>query len=286
MCKFKRILVALDGSDASKHAFEEALNFAKNEDIELMAISVIPPYKGLVSSLSIFGHVRDNIKKTYIKALEEAKMFAEENQMELKTFLEEGRPCEKVIEVAIKNNCDLIVTGRRGATSFEKILIGSTAAKIINDSPIDVLIIPRKTLLKIQKILVATDGSIPGNNAVKRTAKIAKVYGATLDVASVIQLPPESIIGEEELLGILREEISKQLEPVINEIEGLDLKPQVFIEKGEPYAVIVNIIKNLGATLLAIGADEETGKKLIGSVAQKIIANSPVPILVIKKNGD
>lgn len=286
MCKFKRILVAFDGSDASKHAFEEALNFAKNEGIELMAVSVIPLYKGLVSSLSIFGHVRENIKKTYIKALEEAKMLAEENQMELKTFLEEGKPCEKVIEVAIKNNCDLIVTGRRGATSFEKILIGSTAAKIINDSPIDVLIIPRKTLLKIQKILAATDGSIPGNNAVKRAAKIAKAYGATLDIASVIQLPPETIIGEEELLNILKEEISNQLNPVVKEIEALGLKPQVFIEKGEPYAVIVNIIKNLGSTLLAIGADEETGKKLIGSAAQKIIANSPVPILVIKKNGD
>lgn len=286
MCKFKRILVAFDGSDASKHAFEEALNFAKNEGIELMAVSVIPLYKGLVSSLSIFGHVRENIKKTYIKALEEAKMLAEENQMELKTFLEEGKPCEKVIEVAIKNNCDLIVTGRRGATSFEKILIGSTAAKIINDSPIDVLIIPRKTLLKIQKILAATDGSIPGNNAVKRAGKIAKAYGATLDISSVIQLPPETIIGEEELLDILKEELSEQLAPVIKEIEGLGLKPRVFIEKGEPYAVIVNIIKNLGATLLAIGADEETGKKLIGSAAQKIIANSPVPILVIKKNGD
>jgi nucleotide-binding universal stress UspA family protein len=286
MCKFKRILVALDGSDASKHAFEEALTFAKNEGIELMAVSVIPPYKGLVSSLSIFGHVRENIKKTYIKALEEAKMLAEENQMELKTFLEEGKPCEKVIEVAIKNNCDLIVTGRRGATSFEKILIGSTAAKIINDSPIDVLIIPRKTLLKIQKILAATDGSIPGNNAVKRAGKIAKAYGATLDISSVIQLPPETIIGEEELLDTLKEELSEQLAPVIKEIEGLGLKPRVFIEKGEPYAVIVNIIKNLGATLLAIGADEETGKKLIGSAAQKIIANSPVPILVIKKNGD
>jgi nucleotide-binding universal stress UspA family protein len=286
MCKFKRILVALDGSDASKHAFEEALTFAKNEGIELMAVSVIPPYKGLVSSLSIFGHVRENIKKTYIKALEEAKMLAEENQMELKTFLEEGKPCEKVIEVAIKNNCDLIVTGRRGATSFEKILIGSTAAKIINDSPIDVLIIPRKTLLKIQKILAATDGSIPGNNAVKRAGKIAKAYGATLDISSVIQLPPETIIGEEELLDTLKEELSEQLAPVIKEIEGLGLKPRVFIEKGEPYAVIVNIIKNLGATLLAIGADEETGKKLIGSAAQKIIANSPVPILVIKKNED
>ncbi|QER42584.1 universal stress protein [Thermodesulfobacterium sp. TA1] len=285
MCKFKKILVALDGSDASKHAFEEALKFAKEYGAEIMAVSVIPPYKGLVSSLSIFGHIKENIKNTYVKALEEAKSWAEEVQVDLKTFLEEGKPCEKVIEIAVKNDCDLIVTGRRGTTSFEKILIGSTAAKIINDSPIDVLIIPRKTVMKIKKILAATDGSVPGNNAVKRAGKIAKAYGATLNIASVIQFPPEAIIGEEELFDILKQELEKQLNPIVTELKELGVDPQIFIEKGEPHAVMVNVIKNIDASLLVIGADEETGKKLIGSAAQKIIANSPVPILIIKKNG-
>lgn len=283
MCKYRRILVGLDGSDASRHALEEALKFAKETQAEVIAISVIPVLKGLASALSIFGNIKENLKKTHVKALEEAEDLAEDFGMKIKTILEEGKPCEKIIEAIGKFDCDLVITGRRGATSFDKILIGSTAARVLNESPVDMIIVPRKSSLRIKKILAATDGSAVGNNAVKKAGKVAKAYDAELDIISVVQLPPESVIGIEEIMDILKNELQKELEPIIEEIRNLGLQPQVFIEKGDPHAVIVNKINTLGSTILAMGADEETGKKIIGSAAQKIIANSPVPILIIKK---
>lgn len=283
MCKYRRILVGLDGSDASRHALEEALKFAKETQAEVIAISVIPVLKGLASALSIFGNIKENLKKTHVKALEEAEDLAEDFGMKIKTILEEGKPCEKIIEAIGKFDCDLVITGRRGATSFDKILIGSTAARVLNESPVDMIIVPRKSSLRIKKILAATDGSVVGNNAVKKAGKVAKAYDAELDIISVVQLPPESVIGIEEIMDILKNELQKELEPIIEEIRNLGLQPQVFIEKGDPHAVIVNKINTLGSTILAIGADEETGRKIIGSAAQKIIANSPVPILIIKK---
>lgn len=283
MCKYRRILVGLDGSDASRHALEEALKFAKETQAEVIAISVIPVLKGLASALSIFGNIKENLKKTHVKALEEAEDLAEDFGMKIKTILEEGKPCEKIIEAIGKFDCDLVITGRRGATSFDKILIGSTAARVLNESPVDMIIVPRKSSLRIKKILAATDGSAVGNNAVKKAGKVAKAYDAELDIISVVQLPPESVIGIEEIMDILKNELQKELEPIIEEIRNLGLQPQVFIEKGDPHAVIVNKINTLGSTILAIGADEETGRKIIGSAAQKIIANSPVPILIIKK---
>lgn len=283
MCKYRRILVGLDGSDASRHALEEALKFAKETQAEVIAISVIPVLKGLASALSIFGNIKENLKKTHVKVLEEAEDLAEDFGMKIKTILEEGKPCEKIIEAIGKFDCDLVITGRRGATSFDKILIGSTAARVLNESPVDMIIVPRKSSLRIKKILAATDGSVVGNNAVKKAGKVAKAYDAELDIISVVQLPPESVIGIEEIMDILKNELQKELEPIIEEIRNLGLQPQVFIEKGDPHAVIVNKINTLGSTILAIGADEETGRKIIGSAAQKIIANSPVPILIIKK---
>lgn len=283
MCKYRRILVGLDGSDASRHALEEALKFAKETQAEVIAISVIPVLKGLASALSIFGNIKENLKKTHVKALEEAEDLAEDFGMKIKTILEEGKPCEKIIEAIGKFDCDLVITGRRGATSFDKILIGSTAARVLNESPVDMIIVPRKSSLRIKKILAATDGSVVGNNAVKKAGKVAKAYDAELDIISVVQLPPESVIEIEEIMDILKNELQKELEPIIEEIRNLGLQPQVFIEKGDPHAVIVNKINTLGSTILAIGADEETGRKIIGSAAQKIIANSPVPILIIKK---
>jgi nucleotide-binding universal stress UspA family protein len=282
MCKYKKLLIALDGSESSSHALEEGVKFAKETQAELVAISVIPPHRELVSAFSIFGHIKELVRKPFIKALEEAKDLAEDEGVSIKTFLEDGVPCDKIIEIALKENCDLIITGRRGATNFDKILIGSTAAKLLNESPIDMLIVPRNTRINFKKILTATDLSEHGNNAVKKSAKLAKTYNGELAIISVIQLPPELAIGEEEIMEMLKSEVEKQLIPIKEEIDKLGVKSELFIEKGDPHVIIVDKIKEIGISLVAIGANKETGKKIIGSVAQKIIANSPVPILIAK----
>ena len=283
MCSYKKILIAIDGSEASYQALLEGIKFAKETQAEVLTISVVPPHRELMSAFSIFGHIKDLITKPYIKALEEAKDVAEEEGIEIKTFLEDGVPYEKIIEVATKENCDLIITGRRGLTSFDKILIGSTTAKLVSHSPVDILIVPRNTKINFSKILAATDLSTHGNGAVKKAAKLAKNYNGELSIISVIQLPPELIVGEVEIMNLLKNEVEKGLKTLIEEIEKLGITPKVYIEKGDPHNVIVNVIKEQSYKLLAIGADKDTAHKIIGSVAQKIIADSPIPILVVKK---
>jgi len=282
MCKYKKLLIALDGSEASYHALLQGIKFAKDTGAEVCAISVIPPHRELMSAFSIFGHIKDLITKPFVKALEEAKDIAEEENIAIKTFLEEGLPCEKIVEVAAKEECDLIIAGRRGTTSFDKILIGSTTAKLLNISPVDMLIVPRNTRISFKRILAATDLSEHGNGAVKKAARLAKNYGGEISIISVIQLPPELIIGEMEILEMLRKEVEKGLTALKEEVEKLGLSPRLYIEKGDPHVIIVDTIKHGDYTLLAIGADKETGKKIIGSIAQKIIANSPIPILAVK----
>ncbi|WP_038057835.1 universal stress protein [Thermodesulfobacterium hydrogeniphilum] len=283
MCKYKKFLIATDGSESSAHAVEEALKFAKETQAEVSVISVIPPVKGLSSSLSIFGHITELARKPYVKALEVAKDMAEDEDLSIKTVLEEGEPYEKIIETAKKEGCDVIILGRRGITAFEKILIGSTATRLINESPVDLLLVPRNSQISFKKILAATDLSEHGNRAVEKAGKLAKAYNGDLAIISVIHLPPELIVGAEEIMNMLTEEIAKEITPIKEKIQKLGLEPQIFIEKGEPHIIITNKLKDIEATILTIGANQETGKKFTGSIAQKIIANSNVPILVVKK---
>ncbi len=282
MGKYQKILVALDGSERSKHAYEETLKFVKETKAKILTIAVMPTHKELVSSLSVFGHVKELIKKPYIKALEEAKELAEENGIDIKTFFEEGKPYEKIIEIAQKEGCDLIVTGRRGVTSFEKILIGSVAHRIINYSPIDVLIIPKYTKVSFKKILAATDISEEGNKAVKKAGKIAKNYNGELGIISVIKLPAEPIIDLQEIIEEFKKEIENHLISIANEITKEEVKVEILIRQGEPHIVIVNTAKEIEATTIAIGAYSPLTQKSIGSVGEKIIANANCPILVIK----
>ncbi len=283
MCKYKKFLIALDGSESSYHALLEGIRFAKETGAEVCAVSVIPPHRELVSAFSIFGHIKDLITKPYVKALEEAKDVGEEEGVEVKTFLEEGNPYEKILEVAEKEACDLIITGRRGITSFDKILVGSTTIKLLTTSPVDLLIIPRNTRINFKRILAATDLSEHGNGAVKKAARLAKTYGGELGIICVIQIPTELVVGEAELMQVLSKEVEKGLSALTEEVSSLGIHVKTYIEQGDPHNLIVETIKKEEYTILTIGADKDTGKRIVGSVAQKIIADAPVPIVVAKK---
>ena len=49
-------------------------------------------------------------------------------------------PSASILAAAEKNGCDLIFMASRGNTGWEKVLLGSIAAKVIASSPIPVLV--------------------------------------------------------------------------------------------------------------------------------------------------
>jgi len=282
MNKYKKLLVGLDSSEASKHAYEEVLNFAKETQAEVLTISVVPTHKELVSSFSVFGHIKDLIKKPYIKALQEAQDIAEDMGLKVKTFLEEGRPYEKIVEVAQKESCDLIITGRRGITSFEKIFIGSTAYRVVNNSPVDVLIVPKNAKISFKKLLAGTDASEYGDKAVKKARKLAKSYNGELGIISVIKLPIEPIIDLKEIFEMFKKDIESHLISITEDIIKEGVKVEIFVKHGEPYITIVETAKEIDATIIVIGAYSSLSQKSLGGTGEKVIANSFCPILIVK----
>ena len=53
----------------------------------------------------------------------------------------EGRPDEKIVEVASTRHADLIVMGSHGRTGLERILLGSVAERVLNLAPCAVLVV-------------------------------------------------------------------------------------------------------------------------------------------------
>lgn len=279
---YKKCLVGTDGSETSIHALKEVLNFSKTYQIEVGVISVIPEHRELTSSFSVFGHIKDLIKKPYEKTLEEAKDLAEEEGVNIKTFLEEGNPYEKIVEIAQKEGYNLIVMGRRGITAFEKILIGSTTYRVINNSPVDVLVIPKNARISFEKLLAGTDTSEFGNKAIKKAGALAKEYRSKLSVISVVKLPVEPIIDLREIMDMLKKELESHLLFLTEEFAKDGIKVEVFVKFGEPYKEVIETAKEIDATTIVIGAYSSKSKKTLGSVGEKIIANSFCPVLVVK----
>lgn len=59
----------------------------------------------------------------------------------LKTMLVRGLPCTRIVEVALRLQVRMIVMGSRGHTGLKRLMLGSTADKVVHLSPVPVTVV-------------------------------------------------------------------------------------------------------------------------------------------------
>lgn len=283
MARYRKILVAVDGSETSLHALEESFKLAQNEGSWITAVSVIPAYTGDLDLVAV-GNIMAAMRKPCDEALGKAKELAEKHKVLVKTVCEEGEPYEKIIDLAQAENCDLIVMGRRGLRRLERVLVGSVTARVIGYSPIDVLVVPRDTNVGFKKVLIATDGSKYSNSAEKKAIDFAKSYGGEVTVISVVDVPTEFYAESPKTVEELVNKARGYVEDVKKEAESEGVKAATIVKEGEAYRVITETAKETGAGIIVMGSHGRTGIKrlLMGSVTEKVIGHTPCPVLVVK----
>lgn len=283
MGRYRKILVAIDGSQTSLHALEESFKLAQNEGSWITAVSVIPAYTGDLDLVAV-GNIMASMRRPCDEALRKAQELADKHRALIKTVCEEGEPYERIIDLAQAENCDLIVMGRRGLRRLERVLVGSVAARVIGYSPIDVLVIPRETSVEFKKILVATDGSKYSDTAVKKAIDFAKSYGGEIVAISVVDIPPEFYAESPKTVEELVNKAKGYVEDVKREAESKGVKAETFVREGEAYRIIVDMAKEARAGIIVMGSHGRTGLKrlLMGSVTEKVIGHTPCPVLVAK----
>ena len=139
-----------------------------------------------------------------------------------------------------------------------------------------------------RNIVIATDGSENTQRAISYGIEIAKLSGATahalyvVDTSSFSSIPMDA--GWEEMYEILRKEGEKAVYEVKErgEAAGVEVR-EVFLE-GHPSTEIIKFAENNDIDLIVMGTLGKTGldRFLLGSVAEKVVRNSKVPVLVVR----
>ncbi len=136
-----KILIAVDKSAYSEKALAKAVDMAKKEGAELIALAVAEQPVDM-GEIAVSVSLSDHFKAVADEALEKAGELAKSKGVTLKPVLESGSsPADNIIELAKKEGVDLIVTGSRGRTGLEKFLLGSVASKVISHAPCSVLVV-------------------------------------------------------------------------------------------------------------------------------------------------
>lgn len=150
-----KILVPIDFSPNSIHAFEFALSLAKREKSEILLIYIIEQVYDFAFQTAV---IVDNQWEESKERLIELQNQYTAPDVKINHQIEEGTPSIHIARVAQEENVDLILMGTRGAHGVKKWLLGSTAANVITETSVPVLVIPENSNLShIQKITLALE---------------------------------------------------------------------------------------------------------------------------------
>ncbi|KDS90875.1 stress response protein [Halorubrum saccharovorum] len=142
------------------------------------------------------------------------------------------------------------------------------------------------------RILVPTDGSAEGKRAVAHALDLASVHGATVhalyvvDTASYAGMPMES--SWEGVGDLLRDDANEAVAEVESLAAETDLGVETAVAEGSPSKEIIRHAEANGCDLIVMGTHGRGGidRLLLGSVAEKVVRGSSVPVLTVRLDGN
>jgi nucleotide-binding universal stress UspA family protein len=143
----------------------------------------------------------------------------------------------------------------------------------------------------LRKILIATDGSETSLHAAKIAVGIGKASGAAitavyvLDVHRLTQLPGYAAMPglKDNLMELMLKEGGEAMEEIEEMALGAGVAYEETMAKGDPSEELLKLSSHFGFDLIVMGATGRSGLKkfLLGSVAEKVVRHSQVPVLIV-----
>lgn len=136
----KKILLAVDGSEHSNMVIDQAVEYAKLLDAEVVFVYCHKRFPVIIGQ-----PYRDNEIATTISEAEKlVKPFLqhlESNSISVEQRLMEEPAGTMISEVARIEKCDLIIMGSRGLTNLASLIVGSVTNRVLQTAPCSVLVV-------------------------------------------------------------------------------------------------------------------------------------------------
>ena len=139
-----------------------------------------------------------------------------------------------------------------------------------------------------QKIVIATDGSETSQKAAKMGVELAKMHNALIMVVYVADTSRLGYLSDYiQYSGVIRELMLNEGKVSTDYVEERALAAGVGCEKkileGRPSDELLRISRESGVDLLVMGSVGRGGldRFLLGSVAEKVVQHSKVPIMLV-----
>jgi nucleotide-binding universal stress UspA family protein len=282
----------------SLHAARAALDWAKRLGAKALLVNVVsvPPLHGSQDPERV---TRDLLERSE-EFLESWHVYAQHHTQDLETLsIVAGKRgvAQAINETATARGCDLIAMGTHALEGINRALLGSVAEAVVHHATVPVLlfrqgIVPTLAPYPLKRVMVAVDGSLGSDLAVRAAAMLCAQSGARVGVLHVIPdvLLPVSMTHVQMGVSVFESELHEHAERVIEraerDLETVEREPSLIEHAAsQPIAeVILAVAARHHADLLVLGTEGRGGleRLLLGSVAESVAHHAAMPVLLVR----
>ena len=299
--KIETLLVPIDFSPASMQMLNYAAAFAKRFNANVHLVHVYPP-----DEAALVPGAGDLMRQTAEEFFSDQLLV---HRKQVRSFLPQnyhvrsGIAYQEICELAREIQADLIVLATRGHTGLKRVLLGSTAERVVRMAPCPVLVIRQKKQksravsrptkgkpveFDVRKILVPVDFSQCSLAGAMHAALLAKTLDATVCFIHVVY-PPGPVLVDRVSGEISRRNELQRADARLNMEAFMKLdflrgiKCESEIRTGYPIDEICSETSRPDIDLVISSTHGRTGldHMLLGSVAEHVVRYAECPVMIV-----
>jgi nucleotide-binding universal stress UspA family protein len=282
-----KILVPLDGSPVGDAVLHQVRRLLMRDDAEVLLIRVIP--EELVDGNTwIPEHTTEDVRRHIERVCKELVDAGARAFFQIRT----GEPAAAILREAEEFDPSLIVMSSHGRSGIARWLLGSVTERVLRGARHPVLVsttkqeTPADTELRFARILVPLDGSALSASILPLVTEFAKTYEASVVLQHVLPdlaAIPSAYSAVPSALPSM-DDGHAVLAPYVTQLEnaGVPVSARVHIDRVA--ARLLDTAEEEKVDLIAMTTHGRSGASrwLFGSVAEKVLRHSPVPILALR----
>ena len=300
------VLIPLDGSSIAEQAIPYAQALVPDADAGVL-LRVIPELDPLLTELMWTLEAASEPAETAAARaeLDRVKARLAGTRIRWTTDVVQGDPAEEILNAITRHRISVVAMTTHGRGALGRVTFGSVADRVSRASPIPVLLVrahPDESALSsviIRRLVVPLDGSTRAEAALPVVVDRAKQLGIPVHLVRAINLadaltpsvdrggmlvsPSPEVC--EQMTEAVEHDAREYLTSVAERLadEGISITWDVV--EGSPFFTIAHATET--GDLLVATSHGRSGvlRWLMGSVAEKLVREAPVPILLVPSPG-
>jgi nucleotide-binding universal stress UspA family protein len=272
-----RILVAVDSSQPSLAAFDQALALSARFGSELVVVHAVSkdwPYSWRASER--------------VSALASLRARAEARNVRVLVRSQQGDAAKVILLHARAHDPDLIVLGSHQPVGRARLRFRSVADRVVNRATWPVLLVPAgmtSATSEFRNVLHAADSPSGSNRVLATAAQLASASGGRLVLLHVLPDPVlrhRAHFAVPEFGRLMLRDARKRLDSMLKE-NKVAADVRVTATDATTHAEIVRVAAEERADIIVIGPTRRTrlGRRLFGSTGVAVSRRSARPVLIV-----